>query len=378
VIGFGIGVGDAAIATGATLLFVTNLTAILVVSVLFFWVLGFERVNERDLEAAALETAPPTAFLHRVLEALRAVFGSRYSRAIRVGLPLVLAAMVFVPLSRGLEQVAWEVRTRAAVSRIIGQALQPERAVQSQIQVSRGAISSHLFLVGSPEEADRLERELVTSIAAATGVVPSVRVVAVPDADALRRATGTPETAAPAPLDFQGLRQRLSAAVQETWPHELSPLVAWRLEVPDSSAPWVHVDHLGTPLGDTAEALLARAISQRVGASITVRTRAYPATPVTADLDGGADWLPYFNEMLELARANERLHFCVAIPTAEERPTGQEVTASAVRAAAAAEPSGRISVDSTGNEWSVRYSRLSCSRADSATVEAGTLPAPEG
>jgi uncharacterized hydrophobic protein (TIGR00271 family) len=113
VIGFGIGVGDAAITKGATLLFLTNLTAILVVSVLFFWVLGFERVREEDWEEAVLAKARPTGYLRKMLEFLRTVFGSKYGRAVRVGLPLILAAAVFVPLSEALEQVAWEVRTRA-------------------------------------------------------------------------------------------------------------------------------------------------------------------------------------------------------------------------------------------------------------------------
>ncbi|HLL46310.1 MAG TPA: DUF389 domain-containing protein, partial [Longimicrobiaceae bacterium] len=141
VAGFGVGVMDARIAGGATLLFLTNLTAILLVSVVFFWTLGFERVDQRDWEEAALARARAGGFVRRAVEALRAVFGTRYGRVLRVALPLLLVVAVFVPLRRALEQVAWEVRARTAVARILDGALESRSAVQSQVTVSPGSVS---------------------------------------------------------------------------------------------------------------------------------------------------------------------------------------------------------------------------------------------
>ena len=48
-----LGYGFSSITVPLALLFLTNLTAILVVSVIFFWVLGFERVDDSEWELAA-------------------------------------------------------------------------------------------------------------------------------------------------------------------------------------------------------------------------------------------------------------------------------------------------------------------------------------
>ncbi len=382
VIGFGLGVRDAGIAWGATLLFLTNLTAILLVSVLFFWVLGFERVDEKGWEAAALAQSRPGGFLRRAVEAVRAVFGSRYGRAVRVGMPLLLAAAVFVPLSRALEQVAWEVRTRSAVARIMDRALESRRAVQSQVSVAPGAISTQLYLVGSAEEAATLERELVTRVAAATGVVPTVRVVAVPDADALRQAAGTPE-AAPAPRGFDPdeLRQQLGTAVRGTWPEErLGPLVGWSLEVPDSGAPRVRIEHLGEPVGAAAEALLGRGVSERIGAGVSVGTRAYPRAPVTAALEQGEEWLSAYLGAVEAARGTDRLYVCAGVPDRPSLAADSSLARVSDRAGAAAQSvaGGRVAVDSTGALWSVRYSQRPCVRPDSVPAPAAAQSTAAG
>ncbi|HEU4452409.1 MAG TPA: DUF389 domain-containing protein [Longimicrobium sp.] len=364
VIGFGVGIGDWEVAGGATLLFLTNLTAILLVSVLFFWTLGFETVDEMAWEEVALAETPPNGWTRTAVGGLRAVFGSRYGRVVRVGLPLALVAAVFVPLSQALEQVAWEVRARTAVGRILNGALESRRAVQSQVAVTQGAVSAQLYLVGSADDAAVLERELVTRIAAETGVVPAVRVIAVPDADALRQTAATRDAApaGPPPPDVDELRRQVGAAVRAAWPAaELGPLVSWRLEVPDSAAPVVRVEHLGPPAGTGAEALLARAVSERSGTGVAVRTRAHPREPVSAPLAGGEAWLPSLRAALGSAREAGRLYACVTLPADSLLPAGSppaEVAAGA-RAEAARLP-GRAAVASAGEGWSVRLAAAPC------------------
>ncbi len=380
VAGFGLGVRDAGIAGGATLLFLTNLTAILLVSVVFFWVLGFERVDQRDWEDAALGRARPDGFVRRAVEGLRAVFGMRYGRVLRVGLPLLLVVAVFVPLRRALEQVAWEVRARTAVGRILDGALESRSAMQSQVTVSPGAVSARMYVVGSAAEAAALEDELGTRIAARTGVVPTVRVIAVPDVNALRQAASAPEPAAPEPvgIDVGDLRQRVGAAVRGAWPEgQMGPLLGWRLEVPDSAAPRVLVEYLGEPGGPAADALLGRAVSERIGTSVDVRTRAFPLEPAGAPAGRGAEWLPGLLGAVDAVRSMDRLFACVALPgrPALAGDTALARVAARARAEALSVPGGRVGVDSAGAAWSVRYSAAPCVRPDSAAAP-GTVAAP--
>lgn len=377
VIGFGLGIRDGAIAGGATLLFLTNLTAILLVSVLFFWVLGFETVDSRDWEAAAIAGARPNGWMRRAVGGLHAVFGSRYGRVVRVGLPLLLVAAVFFPLSRALEQVAWEVRSRSAVSRILDASLKSRSAVQTQVSVQPGAVSVQLYLVGSPDDAAVLERELVSRIAAATGVVPAVGVVSVPDAAAMRQAAGREASAAPPPPSPPALadaRDRIGQALRAVWPAaQLGPVLGWRLELPDSAAPRLVVEHLGPPAGAAAEALLGQSVSEQTGSRIVVGALAYAPEAAAAPASGAEGWLPAFEQAVAAVRATRRLHACVRIPAASALGAPAMAGAAArVRAGAAAAPDGRVQVQQAGDEWSVRYSAAPCAPpappADSAAA----------
>ena len=373
VIGFGLGIRDAEVAGGATLLFLTNLTAILFVSVLFFWTLGYETVDTDAWEAQSLAQARPEGWTRRAVQVLEDVFGSRYGRVIRVGLPLLLVASVFVPLRQALEQVAWEVRARSAVGRIVDAALESRSAVQSQVLVGRGSVSARLYLVGSAEDAARLERELVSRIAAATGTVPVVRVVSVADADALRQVAGAREEEPPGPplADLSALRGHVGAAVQDTWPaRQLGPVLGWRLEVPDSTAPRLVVEHLGEPAGAAAEALLARGVSDRSGAVMTVRTVAYPPSPVSAPLGEGDAWLPELTRALEVVRGARRLAACVRIPPDSVLAPGSAPArvADQVRTLAAEVPGGRAAVVPGAEGWSVWFASAPCAPPDSAAT----------
>jgi uncharacterized hydrophobic protein (TIGR00271 family) len=365
VIGFGLGIGDLHVTRGATLLFLTNLTAILFVSVLFFWTLGFETLDTTAWEDEALARARPDGWTRRGVRALRALFGSRYSRALRVGLPLLLVAAVFVPLRRALEQVAWEVRARSAVSRILDRTLEGSSAVQSQVSVAPGAVTVRLYVVGTVEDAARMERDLANRIAAATGIVPAVRIVSVPDSEAMRQAAGTREEAAAATrpaVDLATLRGRVGAAVRDAWPApQLGPLLAWRLEVPDSAAPRLTLQHLGAPAGAAADALLARSISRGSGTELEVRTVAYPPGPFAAPAAEGEAWLPEFARVLG-AVGESRVFACVQVPdtVAAQGNAGIREVAATVRAQAARQPAGRAVVTAGGDAWSVRLSPRPC------------------
>ena len=363
VIGYGLGIQDMDVAGGASLLFITNLTAILCVGVLAFWALGFETVDTDAWDGAALAGARPGGHTHRVLSVLQSVFGSRYGKALRVLVPLVLVAAVAFPLSRALDQVAWEVRTRSAVAGIIDEATSSGALVQSRVSVGAGSVSTLLYLVGSPDDAAAVERDLTARIESATGVRPTVRVTAVPDLEAVRQAAIVPAAQAepPAPTAAQVARfhDEASAALRRVWPAQvLGPVVGVGVEAQDSGRVRVTVRHIGPPADPAAQLLLGRSLSERLSAIVGVRTLAYPAEPVAAPRAGGAAWLPGLLRATGLVEETRGVSACVTVP-----PRPDAAVAARVRAEAARFPGGRVQVAEGTGGWEYRLVRGPCTPA---------------
>ena len=186
VVGYGLGTASMLVASGAALLFTANFSAIVLVAVLSFLLLGFDQVDAASLERDYLETGGTRT--DRVAKrghlALRRAFGSRYGLAARLLIPTLVLASVAVPLRSALDEVSWEVRARNAIQRLLD--VEDPRAVQSALTVERRSVVLRLLIVGSPQQAATLQRRLGERIASATLVTPSVSVMAVPDANVLK------------------------------------------------------------------------------------------------------------------------------------------------------------------------------------------------
>lgn len=360
VIGYGLGIRDMGVAGGASLLFVTNLTAILCVGVLAFWALGFETVDTDTWDDAALAEARPGSHTHRTLSTLHLLFGSRYGKALRVLVPLILVAAVAFPLSRALDQVAWEVRTRTAVASIIDDATTGGNLVQSRVSVGGGAISTSLYLVGSPEEAAAVEGDLGARIERETGVRPAVRVTAVPDLEAMRQAAALPasepERPAATAAQVAQFHAETTDALRRVWPADaLGPVVGVGVEAQDSGRVRVTVRHLGGPADAAAQSLLGRALSERLSARVGVRTRAYPPAPVAAGRGAGAEWLPGFYRAVEAVDDTRALNTCVVVPQRADTAVLGRIQAEARRF-----PAGRVVLTEGTDVWEHRLSRDPC------------------
>ena len=364
VIGYGLGIGDGGVAGGAALLFLTNLVAILFISVLCFLALGFEHVNAEASERAAILEARPGGFTMRALGGLERMFGSRYSRVFRVGTPALLIAVTYVPLSTALDQVAWEVRARAAVSRIVNQTLAGQRAVQSSTSVARRNIRVQLYLVGSPETAASVTESLKISIAAETGVIPTLDVIAVPDVEAIRSATAVASAPAVEPPPASRIPQ-IGSAVQEallaSWPESLGELFEWRLLVEEAaSTPAVELSYFGVEPGPGTEALLSRLLADRLGIPVNVRARALPGEAVE-ERARGVEWLPRFLAAAQLAAGAPGLHACVSVPVGGSTAVRQQVARVVGIVQVEAERTERVEITEEGEVWSVRLRKGACS-----------------
>ncbi|HEY9227663.1 MAG TPA: DUF389 domain-containing protein, partial [Gemmatimonadaceae bacterium] len=113
-IGFGLGTQSFDAAGGAALLFTANLSAILVFAVLSFFALGFDQVDATALEQRFVDDSGGRAdrIAARAHARLRDLFGSRYGLAMRLAIPGLFLAAVYIPLRQALDEVTWEVRTR--------------------------------------------------------------------------------------------------------------------------------------------------------------------------------------------------------------------------------------------------------------------------
>lgn len=368
VIGFGLGTRDLGIARGASLLFTANMSAILLVAVLSFLVLGFDAVDTDNWEREALAETRANQTTRRVVELLRRMFGYRYSRILRVLIPGTLLAAVFVPLSQALDEVAWEVRARTAVSRVIAQTPVARSAVQSVATVQGGTINLLMHVVASPEGAAELEDRLRTQIAAATGTVPTIRVNAVPDLDALRQATSQPDVVPPLASAAE-ISQSLDGALRAVWPtNQIGPLLSWRLRMQDTTAMGLEVSYLGEDAGPAAEALLSRTLSERVNTPVRVSIRAHPHQPIVAAPSRGAEWLPNYIRAMDAARETKGVYACIEVPASASSNAALTSVATAVQNEVSRLPPERVLLQQ-GDLWSIRLSPMPCvpPTADGAT-----------
>lgn len=374
VVGWGLGSGNARAWHGAMLLFTANFCAIVLFSIVVFLLLAFDTVDASALEQD--EGRAPTR-LDRLAVRLRHLFGSRYSHLLRLLMPLALAASVFVPLRSALHEVAWTVKTRRDVQKLLDGLPPAKRAVRSLVSIDRHAVSIRLLIVGDTENASRIKRELETRVAAASGVVPSVEVVAVPDADAIRVATESlampqPIVAPPKP-DLDLVAHEIEAELRSKWPRAaVGELITWRIVVRPGGDSSIEVVHFGKALGEAGELLLADGLSQRVGRELTVQDVALSETPVAVAAERWLDWLPALASAVDQAVVAKVAYVCVA--SASSGMTGAARERASLVDERIKQSLSRLAPDRflvrQGDEWSVTLSATPCP-GEPASPDAG-------
>jgi uncharacterized hydrophobic protein (TIGR00271 family) len=221
VVGYGLGTRSPDVAGGAALLFTANFSAIVVFAVLAFLLLGYNWVDAAKLEEhyVTRDRSETERAAERAHRALQRAFGSRYGLVMRVGVPAVFLAAVSMPLSRALDEVAWQVRERAAIRRALAE-IAPG-AVQTDVRAERGRVSVSLLLPGTVDDATRLESRLIPRLAAAGAEDVEVRVTPVADARALAAAVLRAQRAAPAapePPPAVAFRAAIGERLAARWP----------------------------------------------------------------------------------------------------------------------------------------------------------------
>jgi len=288
--GFGVGVASTKIALGATLLFTSNLCAILFFSVTLFFCIGY---NQTDVSLLESRNVKVSGRIGKVAGALRRAFETRYGPLMRFLLPLALVSAVYIPLSRALTEVAWKVRMRTEVAAILEDVTAEDYAMRSSFTVEHGQVSIRLVLVASPEHAKEVETELRTRVAAVASSIPEVQVHAVPDFASLQRAADAAATPVISPVESTDhldlLRQRIEERLAR-WPRGADRILYWGVGFEGETCV-LEVAHVGTAGGEFLT-LLEETLGSAVEQPVTLRERAVTLSTWTADNDDLLHWLP--------------------------------------------------------------------------------------
>ncbi len=354
--GFGVGVGNWTVAGGAALLFTANLSAILLFAVASFFVLGYNQVDAGLLDSSMTDgDGTRTGELAFKVEAwLHLAFGSRYGWAMRILIPVFFLGAVFLPLRSALTEVTWEVRTRDGIRSVL--AAEAPQAVQTVLTLDHRAITLHLVVVGSVERATALEKALQAHIEERTGVRPVVTVIAVPATRSLAAAKSRADaaTTSSAPLEVSDLRQRINTALDRSWPSAVAgPLLEWEVAVAMSGAPTITTRHIGDALGKPGEAILARALTQELGAEMEIDDAALARGGAARALGEERAWSGEAAPILAWIARSRSVIGCVRAPVSPTRHPG-----AAQRALLAMlDTYGRRVVVTDSSGWSIRVAR---------------------
>ena len=237
-LGFGIGSGmDWAIISGAALLFLTNLAAIVACAFLVF--LGV-RMGSRDVRAAIATAEREHGSQDRLYTLLqrtklRKAFAEVGQLRWRVLMLLVTLAILFFPLSKSLMQVRDEGIARSAVRDAVRTLGPPDSFLSQQLDILPDRILERLVstIPVSAEQVRRAERLVIARTGKATSF--SIRQVASQDEIALLRAaiTAPPPPPPPPPQDLESVRKdvlsRIEEPLKESWPSELASLAGYEI-----------------------------------------------------------------------------------------------------------------------------------------------------
>lgn len=388
--GYGFGTQAWPIAGGAALLFLTNLVAIVVVGTVAFVAAGFNRVHVATLEREELNQNAEEAPLARAMaRRLSWLFESRWGPVMRFLMPFVLLAIVYVPLRRALDEVAWQVRVRAAVRESL--AREPLRIVQSRARVERHEVDLVVVVLGKAPEAERSRARLDADIRRASGVTPRLEVLAVPDANAIAGLESTLLTSrkidvpivavVPPPTRAEQLdasRSHVRSTLLEVWPAATAghPLVI-EVGTSETGPLRIQVIHLGAALAPDTLETLQRAIARELEHEAEIVDVAIPAAPMTRK---GSDlgFIAQVSSAVSATAGVASINVCVVRPAPPKR--GRKLPATEVELARALDEvlAHHPRVTTTlGDAWELRFSSGACPTApasDAGTAEEAAPP----
>jgi hypothetical protein len=283
-------------------------------------------------------------------------------------MPLLLLAAVYVPLRRALDEVAWQVRTRAAVQESLRR--EPHKIVQSRVRVERQEVDLLVVMLGKTEDAEASKARLDAEIRAASGTVPRIEVLAIPDATAFAGLESSLRTNAhPLPIpevrppqspaqQLDKGRELVHASVLRVWPtttvgEPLRVEVGTELEGPLR----VQVVHLGAALGADAIEGLGRSLGIALARDVQLVDVALPVEPLSRS-GGDLKFLSDVTAAVVASTAVASVRVCVVAPELPETKRAVDLRERELAAAVTDVLASHPRVDtSKGDDWEVRFAQ---------------------
>jgi uncharacterized hydrophobic protein (TIGR00271 family) len=362
--GYALALRDFAAARGAALLFTANLTGILAVTTLMFVLAGFADTRLAD-PAAGSDSSHRNRAAVRVGFAWSRLAGRQLGPFARFVPPLLLLALVYVPLQNAVGEIKRTSEIRSEVSKLLDDG--SVTVVQYHLRQSTRGVSLRVIVVGDAATTKALSNRLREHLVTLGVGSPDIAVWAVPEAAAVsalaQRLDDLPPPPQPEPRSVvgRGYSADVAREVRAAWPSQSGALVDVSLDVahPDH----LRVIHLGQPLGPAALHLLSRAIEPAVD-HFEIDEEAFE--PVEASADAGIQWLPAALGLLDRIEHVPGLHACFTMPAspppparpAKSRPIEVDPITPVRNAIIARVPSDSI-VD--GDRWRIAPSLAGCS-----------------
>ena len=235
-VGFGVGSGfSSAIISGAGLLFLTNLGAIIASAFLIFYLVRMDSPAIREtIDAAIIEHAEGDR-LYRALQrtGLARAFGHIGKLRWRIVMLAAVLGLLFVPLRQSLLQVRDETRARAAIGEALRALAPAGTIVTQQIDLKSVPILVRLFVAGNLQPAKIRTAERIILRRTGREVNLQVRHVAGEEELARLRETLHSPVAAPTLTDVESVRaelmSRLEQPMKTVWPAEAGTLQSYEL-----------------------------------------------------------------------------------------------------------------------------------------------------
>jgi uncharacterized hydrophobic protein (TIGR00271 family) len=365
--GYGLGIAGWHVAGGAALLFLTNLVAIVVIGTAAFVASGFKHVDVVALEREELQKGQDAPIARALARRLARLFESRGGPVLRLFMPIALLAAVYVPLGRALDEVAWQVRVRAAVRASIARVT--NRVVETRARVEHHEVDVVLVLLGKAADAVEVRRRMDAEIRQAAGVTPRIEVVAVPDASAFAglesslltpRPVALASSAPSADEQLNAVRARIRATLEPLWPSAVAgqPLVI-ELRMDDAGPLLIRVAHVGPALGGDALEAVARAAGAELARPTSVIDVAIPERVERGDDD--LEFIARLSSALQAAASISPLNVCMTRPP--QRGSERKLSTADAKLARAVEGllvnQARLTL-TEGDSWKVRFSMDSC------------------
>jgi uncharacterized hydrophobic protein (TIGR00271 family) len=269
-VGFGVGSGFVGpIVSGAGLLFLTNLAAIVASAFFVFLLVRMDAPNVRE---EIDQTIRDRASGDRLFGLLQRTFlahsladvGKLRWRIVMLG---VILGVLFVPLSRALMQVRNETLARGAIREAVRQLASREAIVSEMIDLAPDRIRVRLILTDAVPESKIEEARRTILKRTGKDVDLFVRKVAGEEELALLRERLKP--APPAPLeDLDAVRRellaRLEQPLRESWPAESATLLDYELGVSPGGFAVRLRYQAPAPMDEAAAAVLRNVLRSRL------------------------------------------------------------------------------------------------------------------